>query len=89
MKVRRPDHTEYRLVHRVGAAPTGDDLADGTTGNAVIVTPEQVGVDSARAIVLPESATMVHAQVERPIATVAPLQATTFEMPWVQGDFPV
>jgi hypothetical protein len=31
----------------------------------------------------------VNAQVERPIATVAPLQATTFEMPWVQGDFPV
>ncbi len=84
--VRRADHSEYRLLHRVGADPAGEPV---DTGNVVIITPEQVGVDAARAIVLPEAARLVDARVERPIATVAPLQATTFEMDWVQGDFPV
>lgn len=83
--VRRADHTEYHLLHAVGLAAFHADGA----GNRVAITPEQVGVDAARAIEIPDAATLVNAQVERPIATVAPLQATTFEMPWVQGDFPV
>lgn len=85
--VLRSDHSEYRIVHRVG--PVGVLGGEDDAGNSITITPEQVGVDAVRAIGIPDAATLVAAQVERPIATVAPLQSTTFEMPWVQGDFPV
>jgi hypothetical protein len=84
--VERHDHSAYTIAHAVerldgvvvptGAAPT------------VLVRPTRVGVDDDRAIELPSGATVIGSQVSRPIDGVEPLLAVTFEMPWVQGDFP-
>ncbi len=43
----------------------------------------------ARGITLPEGATLVESETTQPIAGRPHLQVSTFEMPWVQGDFPV
>lgn len=85
--VERHDQTAYAIGHAVGpargiATPTG-------SYPLVAMTPEQVGVDSSRAVTLPDGATLVQSQVTQPAAGHAHLQVTTFEMPWVRGDFPV
>lgn len=83
--VERHDQTGYTFVHALGTiAPTVP-----TTGfPAVRMVP--VGVDeAAAAIVLPAEATTVSSSTETPIDGAPPLLATTFEMPWVRGDFPV
>jgi len=82
--VSRHDQTAYAIAHVVGSGPAPD-----SGGYArVTIVPEQVGVDAERAISVPDSATVLRTDVTTPIATVAAMQATTFEMPWVQGDFP-
>lgn len=84
--IERADHSGYRVSHTV--APT---RVVAPVGGAPVVTilPAQVGVDDARAVELPESATRIASQTSHPIAGVAPLLAVTFEMPWVHGDFAV
>ena len=85
--VERHDQTVYAIGHAVG--PAGGIAAPTGSFPLVAVTPEQVGVDSSRAITLPEGATLVRSQVTQPAGGRAHLQVTTFEMPWVRGDFPV
>ena len=51
--------------------------------------PAQVDVDADRAVDLPDDATISQTEVRRPVAGKQPLLAVTFDMPWVQGDFPV
>ena len=85
--VERQDHIGYTIVHAVG--PT-HGLVSGAGGFPVVhVIPEQVGVDAGRAIELPAEARSVSSTVTQPIEGANPLQATTFELPWVKGDFPV
>jgi hypothetical protein len=85
--VERHDQTVYTIGHAVG--PTGGVGSPAGSFPLVAMTPEQVGVDSTRAVALPDGATVLQAQVTRPAADRAQLQVTTFEMPWVRGDFPV
>ena len=84
--IARADATVYTIVHRVGPLALS---AGGQPDPYVLITPEQVGVDSSRAVVLPDDATLVSHQVTTPIDGLEPLQVTTFDMPWVKGDFPV
>ena len=85
--VERHDQTVYAIGHAVG--PTNGVRSPAGSFPLVAMTPEQVGVDSNRAITLPDGATLVGSQVTRPADDRAHLQVTTFEMPWVRGDFPV
>ena len=85
--VERPDHSAYAIAHSVG--PTVEVASPSGPVPTVIIRPEQVGVDPGRAVELPEHATPVGDEVVRPVAGAAELQVVTFEMPWVQGDFPV
>jgi hypothetical protein len=84
--VERHDHTAYAISHVVG--PTGVRLSAGSHAQ-VVMTPEQVGVDASRAIRLPDDATVIRSTTVRPVPVMAEMQVTTFEMPWVRGDFPV
>jgi hypothetical protein len=85
--VERHDQTVYTIGHAVG--PTHHVSSPAGSFPLVAMTPEQVGVDSSRAVSLPDGATLVHSDVTQPVAGRAHLQVTTFEMPWVRGDFPV
>jgi hypothetical protein len=85
--VERHDQTVYTIGHAVG--PTGGVSSPAGSFPLVAMTPEQVGVDPNRAVSLPDGATLVRAQVTQPAAGRAHLQVTTFDMPWVRGDFPV
>ncbi|TDT15828.1 hypothetical protein BDK89_1407 [Ilumatobacter fluminis] len=85
--VERHDHTAYTLVHAVG--PTHGAMADAGGFPLVRMVPEQVGVDETRAIELPPEASAATSTVAEPIEGANGLQATSFELPWVKGDFPV
>ncbi len=85
-QVDRHDATVYAISHQVGPART---FVGQSSAPHVAITPEQVGVDSSRAIALPDDATLVSHQVTTPVDGLEPMQATTFDMPWVKGDFPV
>jgi hypothetical protein len=84
--VERHDLTVYAIGHAVG--PTHGVSSPAGSYPVVAMTPEQVGVDSSRAVTLPDGATLVRSQVTQPADDRPHLQVTTFEMPWVQGDFP-
>lgn len=85
--VARSDHSAYSVGHAVGTAPTGVF----PTGSAPLVEirPEQVDHDPDRAIGLPPGAVSIESTMTRPIEHVTPMLSVTFDMPWVQGDFPV
>jgi hypothetical protein len=85
--VERHDQTVFAIGHALGPARGVSSPAGSYP--VVAMTPEQVGVDSSRAITLPDGATLVRSQVTRPADDRPHLQVTTFEMPWVRGDFPV
>jgi hypothetical protein len=85
--VERHDQTVYAIGHAVG--PTRGVSSPAGSFPLVAMAPEQVGIDPSRAVSLPDGATLVRSQVMRPVADRAHLQVTTFEMPWVRGDFPV
>ncbi len=88
--VERPDHSAYAIGHCM--APGRDGLPFTTpTGGAPAVTirPVQVGIDAELALDLPDGATPIDTATSRPVADMAELLSVTFEMPWVQGDFPV
>jgi hypothetical protein len=84
--VERSDHSAYTISHAaervVGpATPSG-------AAPSIIIRPPQVGVDDKRAIELPTGASMVTSVASTPIERAAAMLVVTFEMPWVQGDFP-
>lgn len=85
--VERHDHTGYTIAHAVG--PTHGVTAGAGGFPIVRMVPEQVGVDASRAIELPPEAGAATSTVAEPIEGANRLQATSFELPWVQGDFPV
>ena len=84
--VARADQSAYTIAH---AAERIDEAAL-PTGSAPLVRirPVQVGVDDDRALQVPLGATTLAARTETPIDGIASLLSVTFEMPWVQGDFP-
>ena len=49
--------------------------------------PEQVAIDPARAVDLPDRATTVSIETGTALTPGSPMLLVTFEMPWVQGDF--
>ena len=85
--VERHDQTGYTVVHAVG--PNHGAGVDAGGFPLVRMVPEQVGVDETRAIELPGEATGVSHSTVTPVEGANDLQATSFELPWVRGDFPV
>ena len=85
--VNRPDHSGYAIGHAVGNVSAG--AMPGLAAPLVMCRPEQVDRDPARAIEVPEAATVTNTETDQPIERAEPLLSVTFEMPWVQGDFPV
>jgi len=83
----RADHSAYSIGHAVGTVPA-DTFPTGSAP-LVEIRSEQVDHDVDRAIGLPQGATLIESTTTRPIDDVAPMLTVTFEMPWVQGDFPV
>jgi hypothetical protein len=83
--VERADHSGYTFGH--AAAP--NDAPTVPTGGAPAVTvhPARIAADPARALDLPDGATIVSAAAHRPFDG-EPLLVATFAMPWVRGDFP-
>jgi len=86
--VDRADDSGYTIGHAVGSP---DPTSMGGTPPAPLVwfRPAQVDVDPDRAVDLPDDATISQTAVQRPVAGKQPLLTVTFDMPWVQGDFPV
>lgn len=84
--VERPDHSGYSIVHAVGAERDVSPIGPAPT---VTFRPEQVGVDAASAVDLPDGATVVRVETTQPIERANHLMVVTFDMPWVRGDFPV
>jgi hypothetical protein len=84
--IARADQSAYAVAH----ATERLDEAALPTGSAPLVRirPAQVGIDDSRALQVPLGATTLAALSETPLDGIAPLLAVTFEMPWVQGDFP-
>ena len=85
--VNRADHSGYAIGHAVGSVTAG--AMPGVSAPLVMIRPEQVEHDARRAVEVPNGATVTNTDVIRPIENAAPMLTVTFEMPWVQGDFPV
>jgi len=84
--VRRPDHSGYTIGHAVGS-PDPESMGR-PPAPLVWFRPQQVGVDVASAVDLPEQATLVDVSTSAPLDAAAPLLMVTFDMPWVLGDLP-
>lgn len=84
--VERADHSGYSIGHAQTAADP-DPLRYGPHP-LVWVRPTEIGIDPARAVELPEGATVVHTETASPIEGMAPMLSLTFDLPWVEGDFP-
>lgn len=85
--VDRADHSGYTIGHAVGSP---DPESMGRPPSPLVwFRPEQVGVEATRAVDLPEPATGVNIESTAPLDGAAHLLTVTFDMPWVQGDFPV
>lgn len=85
--VERADHSASAIRHALG--PVRSDHAPHGGMPMVRIRPEQVGVDASRAVELPPGSETIAAETSRPVADGAHLLSVTFELPWVQGDFPV
>lgn len=85
--VRRADHSGYTIGHAVGA-PDPESLG-APPAPLVWFRPEQVDVDDTRAVDLPDGAVVTGTRTSEPVADAPKLFVVTFDMPWVQGDFPV
>ncbi|MDW3212558.1 MAG: hypothetical protein R8G01_01060 [Ilumatobacteraceae bacterium] len=85
--VERSDHSGYTIGHAVGV-PDPESMG-APPAPLVWFRPEQVGIDDARSVDLPAGATVAATRVTEPIAGAPKLFVVTFDMPWVQGDFPV
>jgi hypothetical protein len=86
VSIERTDHSSYQFSHAVVPVTVFASQPNGAP--AISVHPARIDSDPAGAIELPEQATVVSRTVDRPITGVAQLVSVTFEMPWVQGDFP-
>ncbi len=85
--VERADQSGYTIGHAVGAP---DPESRGAPPAPLVwFRPEQIGIDDARAVDLPDGADLVDARTLEPIADASKLFVVTFELPWVQGDMPV
>lgn len=85
--VQRADHSGYTIGHAVGAP---DPESSGAPPAPLVwFRPEQVGIDDTRAVDLPDGATVTGTRTSEPVAGASKLFVVTFDMPWVQGDFPV
>jgi hypothetical protein len=84
--VERSDHSGYSVGHALTAADP-DRLRYGTYP-LVWVRPTQIGIDPARAVELPDGATVVHTETASPIEGVEPMLSLTFDLPWVESDCP-
>lgn len=85
--VNRADHSGYAFGHAVGNVPAGS--MPGLSAPLVMIRPEQVEHDVERAVEVPGGATVTTTAIDHPIERAEPMLTVTFEMPWVQGDFPV
>ena len=83
----RSDHSSYEFGHAVGPVSAFATQPHGAP--PVRVHPARIDGDPSQAIELPGGATQVSLTTHRPIPDAAQLLVVTFEMPWVQGDFPV
>ncbi len=84
--VRRPDHSGYTIGHAVGS-PDPESMGR-PPAPLVWFRPAQVGIDGDRAVEVPDQADIVVVDASTPLPGTAPLLTVTFEMPWVQGDYP-
>jgi hypothetical protein len=84
--VERSDHSGYAIGHAVGS-PDPESMGR-PPAPFVWFRPEQVDIDASRAVDVPDQASVVEASVSTPLEGSAPMLSVTFEMPWVQGDFP-
>lgn len=84
--VNRSDHSGYTIGHAAGS-PDPETLGP-PPAPLVWFRPPQVGVDDRRALALPDGAELVGATSTTPLTGANPMLRATFEMPWVQGDFP-
>jgi len=84
--VERSDHSGYAIGHAVGS-PDPESMGR-PPAPFVWFRPEQVGIDPSRAVVVPDGASVVETSASTPLGGSAPMVSVTFEMPWVQGDFP-
>jgi hypothetical protein len=85
--VKRPDHSSYAFGHAV--APVSVFTSQPGSAPPVRVYPARIDGDPSQAVELPDGADIVSLNTVRPITGAAQLLSVTFEMPWVQGDFPV
>ena len=85
--VERSDHSGYTIGHAVGA-PDPESMG-APPAPLVWFRPEQIGSDDSRSVDVPDEATVVATQTSEPIPGAPKLFTVTFDMPWVQGDFPV
>lgn len=83
----RPDHSSYAFGHSV--APISVFRSQPGDPPPVRVHPARIDSDPRQAVELPDGASLVSVEAVRPIDGAAQLLSVTFEMPWVQGDFPV
>lgn len=84
--VRRSDHSGYTIGHAVGS-PDPESM-ERPPAPLVWFRPEQIGIDAGRAVEVPDRANIVGTDASTPLEGSPPLLSVTFEMPWVQGDFP-
>lgn len=84
--VNRGDASGYTVGHAVGS-PDPESMGP-PPAPLVWFRPQQVGIDDDRAVEVPDDATIVDTTASTPVDGSAPLLTVTFEMPWVQGDFP-
>jgi len=86
--VDRADHSAYTIGHAV-CSPDPESIGGTPPAPLVWFRPAEVDVEPDRAVDLPEDVTAAETAVQRPVAGEPPLLTVTFDMPWVQGDFPV
>ena len=82
----RSDHSSYAFGHSV--APVSVFRSQPGDPPPVRVHPARIDSDPNQAVELPDGANPVSVEAVRPIDGAAQLLSVTFEMPWVQGDFP-
>lgn len=85
--VERADHSGYLIVHGVGVP--ADFPVPSRAAPVIRLVPERIDQAPVEAVVLPEGATMTSQRPITPVNQASRILTTTFEMDWVQGDFPV
>lgn len=84
--VDRADHSGYVIAHAVAEAGTVPSPSPGAP--MVRVHPARVATDPDHAIELPDTCTDVAISSSTPVEGMEPMVVASFDMLWVQGDFP-